>query len=65
MLRSSEGEVGTFLMVIFFPSVEPIPMEARDRTETTCERGLRELISLWGRSPEANEASDGDVGITR
>lgn len=40
MLSSSVGEVGTLLIVSFLPSVEPMPMEARERTDTTCDNGL-------------------------
>lgn len=37
-LSSSAGEVGTLAMVSFRPSVEPMPIEASDRTDTASDQ---------------------------
>lgn len=37
-MRSSAGDVGTLVMVSFRPSVEPIPMDASDRTDTASDQ---------------------------
>lgn len=37
-LSSSAGDVGTLAMVSFRPSVEPMPMDASDRTDTASDR---------------------------
>lgn len=40
ILKSSTGDVGTLRTIIFFPSVEPIPTDAHDRTEPASENGF-------------------------
>lgn len=40
MLKSSTGEVGTLLTIIFFPSVDPIPTDAHERTDPASENGF-------------------------
>ena len=40
ILNSSTGEVGTLRTIIFFPSVDPIPTDAHERTEPASEKGL-------------------------
>lgn len=37
-LSSSTGDVGTLAMVSFRPSVEPMPMDASDRTDTASDQ---------------------------
>lgn len=46
MLSNSVGEVGTLRITIFLPSVEPIPIEAKDRIEATSENILPDPQSL-------------------
>lgn len=48
MLSSSVGVVGTFLMVSFRPSVEPMPMDASDLTLITSCRsaGVGQVLLL-------------------
>lgn len=40
MLKSSTGEVGTLLTIIFLPSVDPIPTDAHDLTDPASENGF-------------------------
>lgn len=37
MLKSSVGELGTLRITIFLPSVEPIPIDANERTDIPSE----------------------------
>ena len=43
ILKSSTGEVGTLLTIIFFPSVDPIPTDAHDLTDAASENGLVDM----------------------
>lgn len=62
MLNSSAGEVGTLLMIIFFPSVEPIPIAARDLisdlTDPVSEKaGFEELSDLMDLGKDCSPLS--------
>ena len=46
MLNSSVGDVGTLLITIFFPSVEPIPIDANDRIDAISEKTRFDPSSL-------------------
>lgn len=58
-LSKSEGEVGTRLMTSFLPSVEPIPIEINDLTDTTSDSGRKEVT---GMSEQVNEPRLGEGG---
>lgn len=51
-LSSSDGEFGTFLIIIFRPSVEPTPMDAKDRTDVASENNRAEPLSLKMYEPD-------------
>lgn len=44
ILNSSTGDVGTLLTIIFFPSVEPMPTDAHDRTDPASENGFALIL---------------------
>lgn len=46
MLKSSVGEFGTLLITIFLPSVEPIPIDANERTDIPSENIRPDPVSL-------------------
>lgn len=46
MLSSSEGDVGTLRTIIFLPSVDPIPMDAKDLMDVASEISFPEPMSL-------------------
>lgn len=46
MLKSSVGELGTLRITIFLPSVEPIPIDANERTDIPSENNRDDPASL-------------------
>lgn len=50
--NSSDGELGTFLMIILRPSVDPMPMDASDRIEDASENSRVEPLSLKMYEPD-------------
>lgn len=46
MLNSSVGELGTLRITIFLPSVEPIPIDANERTDIPSENIRADPASL-------------------
>lgn len=66
-LRSSAGDVGTLAMVSFRPSVDPMPMDASERTDTASDQDRSGNVS-WCRcwccrlTDPAGVDGDGDPG---
>lgn len=58
--NKSEGDVGTLLITNFLPSVDPIPIETNDLTETTSDNGLS--VFDTGISEYVNDRKLGDGG---
>lgn len=44
MLKSSAGECGTRRIIIFRPSVEPMPIDANERIDVASENNLPEPL---------------------
>lgn len=63
-VNSSEGELGTFLIIIFRPSVDPTPKEAKERIDVASENNRAEPLSLKMYEPDLTRwANCGDINM--
>lgn len=61
-LSNSDGEFGTFLIIILRPSVDPIPIDAKDLTDVASENKRAEPLSLKMYEPDLTRwANWGDI----
>lgn len=63
MLKSSVGEFGTLRITIFLPSVEPIPIDANERTDTPSENIRAEPASLNTYEPVLDNIVVATIGL--
>lgn len=66
MLKSSVGELGTLRITIFRPSVEPIPIDANERTDIPSEYIRADPVSLNTYEPVRDKngcAAEATIGL--